>query len=81
MLHDGRNVHYPDLLANPHLKKITLSTTSEKKAKKNDEKKQKTKPVKIGADKKFACPHCSKGFLTQPGLDYHVKNTHGVDTP
>jgi len=29
----GRNVHYPDLLENPHLKKITLSTTSKKKAK------------------------------------------------
>jgi len=23
-------------------------------------------------DKKFACPLCSKGFLTQPGLDYHM---------
>ena len=26
------NVHYPDLLENPHLNKITLSTVSEKKA-------------------------------------------------
>ena len=25
-------------------------------------------------DKKFVCPYCSKGFLTQPGLDYHVES-------
>jgi len=35
-----------------------------------------TAPSDVSADKKFACPHCSTGFLTQPGLDYHVKNTH-----
>lgn len=42
---------------------------------------------KVPADpipKKFACPNCSKRFLTQPGLDYHVNNTHGdgsISTP
>ena len=40
---------------------------------------------RIPSIKKFACPQCSKMFLTQPGLDYHVKNTHGdgsiISTP